>query len=162
MKLLFNIIFALLGFGAIILEFFVPSAGVIGVLGAGFVITGIVLTFTNFGLMAGSIFLLACAIIGPTIIYFYFKLFPKSYFGKKLILDNVMDSSEGYVAGGKDSNNDLLDVEGVSVTNLRPIGEAVINNKRYNVTTLGDYINIDSKIKVIKIEGNTIFVAREE
>ncbi len=162
MRLLFNIIFALLGFGAIILEFFVPSAGVIGVLGAGFVITGIVLTFTNFGIMAGTIFLIACAIIGPTIMFFYFKLFPKSYIGKKLILNKIMDSSEGYVAGGKDKDDDLLDLEGVAVTNLRPIGEAEINNKRYNVTTLGDYIIKKSKIKVIKIDGNTIIVARKE
>lgn len=162
MKLLFNICLALLGFGAIILEFFVPSAGIIGVIGTGCVITGIVFTYTNFGLMAGTIFLVACAIIGPFLLFTYFKIFPKSFMGKRLILDKKMNKEEGYVSGESNTYNELLNKEGITETKLRPIGKAIIENKSYNVTTLGDFINKETKIKVIQIEGNRIVVASKE
>lgn len=160
MKLLFNIIFSLMGFGAIILEFFVPSAGVIGLLGAGFVIMGIVLTFIHYGVMGGTIFLIICALIGPTILYLYFKLFPKSYIGKKLILDKSMNSDKGWFAG--EEIGALLKREGTAATALRPIGEAIIDKSRYNVTTNGEFIEKNSHIIVIKIEGNIIVVAQKE
>lgn len=162
MKMLFNICLALLGFGAIILEFFVPSAGIIGIVGTGCVVTGIVFTYTNYGLMAGTIFLVACAIIGPFILFTYFKIFPKSFMGKRLILDKKMKREEGFVSGDSDNYKDLLNRTGTAETKLRPIGKAIIENKSYNVTTLGEFINKDSKIIVIQIEGNRIVVASKE
>lgn len=156
MNLLYNILFALLGFLAIILEFFVPSAGVIGVLGIGFVIIGIVFTFINYGLIIGTIFLISVLIIGPIVFFVYFKLFPKSYIGKKLILNNKYTNEQ------INENQKLLNCTGISATNLRPVGEGIINNQRYNVTTQGDYIEKDKKIRVIKLEGNNIVVTLEE
>lgn len=155
MKLLFNIAFALLGFAAIILEFFVPSAGIIGLIGAGFVIAGIVFTYMNLGVLAGTIFLVACAIIGPIIMFLYFKIFPNSYIGKKLILNHQSPNNDT-------NHGDLINNKGITDTTLRPIGYAIINKKRYNVTTLGEFIDKDSKIKVLKIEGYKIIVAQEE
>lgn len=162
MKLVFNICLALLGFGAIILEFFVPSAGIIGIVGTGCVITGIVFTYTNYGLMAGTIFLVACAVIGPFILFSYFKIFPKSFMGKRLILNNKMDKEKGFVSGESENYKNLLNSEGVTETKLRPIGKAIIGDKSYNVTTLGEFIDKNTKIKVIQIEGNRIVVTSEE
>lgn len=162
MKLVFNICLALLGFGAIILEFFVPSAGIIGIVGTGCVITGIVFTYTNYGLMAGTIFLVACAVIGPFILFSYFKIFPKSFMGKRLILNNKMDKEKGFVSGESENYKNLLNSKGVTETKLRPIGKALIGDKSYNVTTLGEFINKNTKIKVIQIEGNRIVVTSEE
>ncbi len=162
MKLLFNIILALLGFGAIILEFFVPSAGIVGIIGACCVITGIVFTFSQFGIIAGTIFLLACAVIGPTILFFYFKLFPKSFIGKKLILHNQLIDKDGFVSGDSEENETLLNKEGITETKLRPIGKAIFSEKRYDVTTMGEFISKEQKIIVIKIEGNRIVVASKE
>ncbi len=162
MKLLLNIALALLGFGAIILEFFVPSAGIIGIIGTGCVITGVVLTYTHYGIMAGTIFLIACAITGPVILFLYFKLFPKSYIGKKLILHNQMLNKKGFVSGESEEYGDIIGKEGITETVLRPVGKAFIIDKSYNVTTIGDFIPKDSKIIVIQIEGNRIVVSPKE
>lgn len=161
MKLLFNIFLTILGFGAIILEFFVPTAGLIGIIGGGCVITGIVFTYMNYGTMAGSIFLICCAIVGPVILILYFKIFPKSFMGKRLILHKSMKKDEGFVSGEM-GIEELTGKSGITETKLRPIGRAEIDDKIYNVTTEGEFIEADKKIYVIKIEGNRIIVSSEE
>lgn len=157
MKLLYNIILALLGFGAIILEFFVPSAGIIGLIGGGCVIAGIVFTYLNYGRLAGSIFLLVSAIIGPIIVILYFKLFPGSIIGKRLILKNEFKQSEGFTAGKK--KNISVGDRGKTTTKLRPVGSALINNELVDVTTDGEFIDKDSDIEVVEIDGNRIIVS---
>lgn len=160
MKLLFNILIAILGFGAIILEFFVPSAGIIGIIGGGCVITGIVFTYINYGRLAGSIFLLSAAIIGPIILYLYFKIFPTSFIGKKLILHKTFNRDDGFNSG-EEKQIKVGDI-GITETNLRPVGRAVIKEESTYVTTAGEFINKNVKIKVNEIEGNKIIVSQEE
>lgn len=160
MKLIFNILLAILGFGAIILEFFVPSAGIIGIIGGGCVITGIVFTYINYGRLAGSIFLLSAAIIGPIILYLYFKLFPTSFIGKKLILHKTFNRDEGFNSG--EINFLKVDDTGITESKLRPVGTANINGELVNVTTAGEFIDKNIKIKVNKIEGNKVIVTQED
>lgn len=162
MKLLFNICLSLLGFGAIILEFFVPSAGIIGLIGAGCVVTGIVFTYLNYGAMVGTIFLAACAIIGPAILFLYFKLFPKSFVGKKLILHKEFDTQNGFVSGEPGEYIKLIGKEGIVESKLRPVGKITIDDIEYNATTTSDFIDKGRIIKVIKVEGNTIVVTPKE
>lgn len=156
MKLIINIIFAFIGFLAIILEFFVPSAGVIGIIGFGLVTTGIVLTYINFGLTAGTVFLVSSVIVGPIIFIIYFRIFPKSAIGKKLILGKKEDSCI------KGAETDLLHCEGRAVTSLHPVGEALFNNKKYNVTTEGEFIEKNTAIRVIRKDGNRLVVSQRE
>ncbi|MGL1893415.1 MAG: hypothetical protein OCD02_17395 [Spirochaetaceae bacterium] len=160
MRLLFNILLGLLGFAAIILELFVPTAGLIGIIGVACIILGVVLTFINFGTFAGTIFLLACFIIGPIIIILYFKFFPKSFIGKKLILSKQMKSDDGYVSG--DNFDSLLNSIGKTYTNLHPIGQIIIDDKILNATTDGEFIPKDRSIKVTNVKGNKIIVSLKE
>ena len=44
------------------------------------------------------------------------------------------------------------------MTTLRPTGIAMIDLKKYNVMSGGEYIDKDSIITVIKVEGNKITV----
>lgn len=156
MKLLYNIILALLGFGAIILEFFVPSAGVIGLLGGGMVVTGIVFTYLNYGRLAGSIFLLISAIIGPIILILYFKLFPGSIIGRKLILKKELKNSDGFKAGK------IMEIKegdvGMTLTKLRPVGSCIFKDEIVDVSTNGEFIDKDRKITVVEIVGNKVIV----
>ena len=47
---------------------------------------------------------------------------------------------------------------GVSITVLRPIGKAKFNGKTYIVEANNEWIESDTKIKIISIQGNTITV----
>lgn len=154
MTLITNIILAVVGFGAIILEFFVPAAGIIGILGGGCVITATVFTYLNYGLIPGTLFLFSCLVIGPVIFILYFKLFPKSFVGKRLILHNTLENES--------SADELIGQSGISLTPLRPVGEILINKKRYNGLTSGEFISTDTTVVVVAVEGNKIIVKPED
>ena len=53
----------------------------------------------------------------------------------------------------------LVGKEGTALTTLRPSGMALIEDKRFNVVTDGEYIEKDSPIRIVKIEGTRIVVS---
>ncbi|MCK5673653.1 MAG: hypothetical protein KAH95_09760, partial [Spirochaetales bacterium] len=78
MNLLFLTGLFFIGLIAIIVEFFVPAAGVIGIIGGGCIIGSVVMAYLDYGILTGSAFLLGALILTPLIIIFYFKIFPKT------------------------------------------------------------------------------------
>ncbi len=149
-----------LGLAAIIVEFFVPAAGLVGIAGSGAVIASIVLVFSRYGTTMGSVFLLAALVLVPVVMVLYFKLFPKTFFGKRLILGKAQDRAEGYVSYTADRYNDLSGKEGTTLSNLRPAGTVLIGRQRYSVVTGGEFIGKGEVVRVIKVEGNRILVRR--
>ncbi len=53
-----------------------------------------------------------------------------------------------------------MNMEGVSVTDLRPAGMAEINSRRLDVVTDGEYIDVDTPIIVTQVTGNRIVVEK--
>ena len=89
-----------------------------------------------------------------------FKIFPHTFAGKIFILRDFQKKEEGFSSHDEEKFIVILNKEGVALTALRPIGLAKIDEMKYNVTTTGDFINKDEKIRVIKVEGNKIVVRR--
>ena len=61
--------------------------------------------------------------------------------------------------------DDLLKLDGkagITNTDLRPSGVAIIEGDKYDVVSNGEYIKKDSPIRVVKIEGRKITVGRME
>ncbi|MNC72844.1 hypothetical protein D3C75_1239570 [compost metagenome] len=53
---------------------------------------------------------------------------------------------------------ELIGMQGISLTPLRPSGTAMLNGERVDVVSDGDFIPIDTPIIVIKAEGTRIVV----
>lgn len=149
-----------LGILAIILEVFIPAGGVLGIIGLILMILSTVLAYWYHQAIIGTIFLGASIIGTPIAFIFSLKIFPKTFFGKKLILSQSETQKEGFVSYTEARYTDLIDKEGVAFTTLRPAGMIKIENKKYNVVTSGEYIDKDSKVKVIKVEGSRIIVKK--
>jgi membrane-bound serine protease (ClpP class) len=66
----------------------------------------------------------------------------------------------GYIATGK--HDALVGKEGVAHTPLRPSGTGLIDGRRVNVAADGEFIEKDSPIRVIEVEGNRIVVCKAE
>ena len=157
------------GLAAIIIEFFVPAAGIIGLLGFGSIVGGIVVAYTNYGAVVGSIYLITMVIVTPAIIAIYFKLFPKSFVGKWLILGNAApseiktnpeasDATTGMDQA--DARNELVGRAGTTVSMLRPSGMVRIDGKRYSVVTGGEFIDRGEAVVVTRVAGNRIHVRK--
>ena len=155
------------GLAAIIVEFFVPAAGIVGLLGFGSIVGGIVVAYSNYGPVVGSIYLITMVIITPAIIAIYFKIFPKSFVGKWLILGGVAQS--GKLTGttsdsrGEDKiseQDELVGRTGTTVSMLRPSGTVRIEGKRYSVVTGGEFVDRGEVVVVTRVAGNRIHVRK--
>ncbi|MDD3924884.1 MAG: NfeD family protein, partial [Erysipelotrichaceae bacterium] len=71
-------------------------------------------------------------------------------------LKEKTSTSSGFISN--DEQTDLVGLIGTTITELRPAGIAMINDKRIDVVSHGDYIERKKKVRVINVKGNRIIV----
>ncbi len=147
----------------------IPGFGVVGVLGIVAIFTSLVLSLVGrfdlltFGdLLNMAISKVMAALIASLIVSIvFFKIFPRTSVGKQVILLNSQDHEDGYVAQ-KIERQDLIGQIGTTLTLLHPSGTALINEKRYDVVTEGEFIEKERQVEVIEIEGMRMVVREVE
>jgi membrane-bound serine protease (ClpP class) len=149
-----SIILFILGIILVIAEFFVPG-GIMGALGFASMITSLYLASGDFVHMTISLLTALAASIIVSILLV--KVFGKRMnIFKKLILRDSTNTESGYVSNK--SRAELLGLEGVAFTTLRPSGTAIIADERLDVVTEGSFISQGQRVKVVKVEGSRIVV----
>jgi len=146
------------GVVAIILEVFVPSAGIIGIAGLGSIIASVVIAYQRLGNLIGSIYLAVVLVLVPVFIVLYFRFFPRSPVGRWLISQDRQEPEKGYSSFTPEKYVDLVGKEGTSLTILRPVGMVRIEGQKYSAVTGGEFIEKNQPIRVIKVEGSRIVV----
>ena len=147
--------------------FIIPGFGIFGILGILFSISSLVLIMVNNDFLdftfvfpaelfnaTGSVLL---AVLGFIVLLFFggIKLSESQYF-KNISLDDIQDSNKGFTS--KISNNDIIGKKGKSFTVLRPSGKVIIENKIFDASTSGEYIDKNKNIEVVENEGTSIKV----
>ena len=88
-----------------------------------------------------------------------YKMLPQSRMGKRLILWDEMEREKGY-----HSDSYLLRIqpgmEGITASELRPVGIALFGQERMDVVSDGEYIEPKTPIRVIKVDGNRVVVEK--
>lgn len=141
----------LFGLGLIIIEIiFIPGTTFVGLLGLVLTGFGVFLSFQNFGSAIGLIVLVSSSI--TAVIFVIYGL--KSGVWKKFALKDSIKSkfNEEY------KHNLWIGDTGTTISTLKPFGKAEFDNKIFEVKTNGNYIDSDTKIKIIKIQDNKIIV----
>jgi membrane-bound ClpP family serine protease len=129
---------------------FVPGTTLVGVLGFGFLIVGVGLSFRYFGSEAGWIIVGVTSVASGAILYYSFS---SNVWGKF----SLKSSSDSKVNEGE-LDQLQIGAEGQTTSALRPVGKAELNNKTFEVKTLGEYVDSGTRIRVIKILSNQIIV----
>lgn len=135
----------------ILFEIFLLPGMVVGLMGAALCTWGIYEAFTTLGTNWGWFILIITIIFNGILVAFAYKNLYKSRFAmKEKILSRVNEFEDfGLVEGD----------EGVAITDLRPEGKALFDNKLIIVWTFeGGYISSNQPIKIVKISQNKIFV----
>ena len=88
------------------------------------------------------------------------KMLPRTSAWNWLVLHEEERSEAGYIATGQ--HDALVGKEGVAFTPLRPSGTGLIDGRRVNVAADGEFIEKDSPITVVEVEGNRIVVRKTE
>jgi membrane-bound serine protease (ClpP class) len=146
-----------------LLEFFIPSAGIIGIVALLVAIAGVVCLWT-YETAWGVTGMLGVIVIAPTATYFGFKVLPYTPIGKGLILsDPEPDSPEAVRSTASHAQRvALIGQEGTAQTDLRPIGVVKIDGQRHDAVAESGYIMRDARVRVISADGIQLRVRQIE
>lgn len=164
----FEIVIFIVGVVLLLLEIFViPGFGIVGVLGIILMISGLFLglvgdfSITDSNDISNAIIQLASSFVMAGVLLFILsKFLPKTAMWNNLILHADISSTSGYTSNIDLSS--LIGSVGVAMTDLRPAGTAIINNKRIDVVTDGEYIKNGTSIVVNFIHGSRVVVEEKK
>jgi membrane-bound serine protease (ClpP class) len=149
-----------LGFLLVLVEALVPG-GVIGIIGGILLIAGVALSFNTYGMATGG-WIFAGTLIGVMVIVILaFKFLPRSPFGQKMLLSEIVSGGTRDVTLEEERSH-LIGHEGIALTDLRPAGRGLVDGKRWDIVTSGGYIDRDAAIRVVRVEGTRIVVESVE
>jgi membrane-bound ClpP family serine protease len=155
-KLVFPILLQLLGVGVIITEFVVPSAGILTVLAIGIFGFSLYWVFTHASVAVGMTFVIADILMLPVLVIVGARMLAAS----RATLRETLDSKSGAVSQPPEWSQ-VEGRDGVAVTMLRPAGSAMIDGKKYDVVTRGDFLDKGTPITVVAVDSNRIVVKKK-
>ncbi len=140
----------------IIAEVFVPSGGLISICALGCLIGGVAIFFHQ-SMTTGWIGIAIAVVMIPAVVIIAYKLFPKTRFGKSVILAPPQRLA-GDAIPDTEQLKKLLGCVGVVLTPLRPVGMCDFDGRRVECVAEGGYIGKDKKVKVIDVEETQLTV----
>ena len=170
-----EIILFIVGLGLLAVEIFVlPGFGIIGISGIIIIGFSLILSMQDFVIprfdwewtLMGRNAIVVCigiiaAITGIAIIAL---LGPKTRMFDRLTLKTQIDQTASDGSGWQDDGSLESDYAGLTgktgktITPLRPVGKAEIENQTYQVEADGSFMESNTEIKVVKVQGNIITV----
>lgn len=129
---------------------FIPGTTIVGILGFLFLIVGVGFSFQYFGSETGWITVGISAAVSGLLLYYSFKSNVWGRFSSKSKIDSRVN--EGLLDKIQVGN------EGVTLSTLRPFGNAEVNDQIIEVKTFGNYLESGTKIRVVQINLNQIIV----
>ena len=163
-----EILMFVVGLGLLLLEIFViPGFGIAGIGGIILIIASLFLSmlgadpFLDQEALSYAIIRLSVGFLLALIfIFLLVRFLPRSNIFKKFILSEEEKSTAGYTS--RANLNELLGLEGISLTTLRPAGTAEFNGKRVDVVTESEYIEHNKPIVVTAVEGMRVVVREKK
>lgn len=160
-----EIILFIAGVALLIVEIFVtPGFGVFGIAGIIMMVAGLFLgliadfPIISWNDISQALIQLASSFIATgVLVYILTRTLPKTSIWNRLILASNIESTSGYTSSEPDFGH-LISNEGITLTDLRPSGTVKINEKRYDVVTMGEFIQKGRRVRVTKVEGSKVVV----
>ena len=135
-------------------EFIVPGFGVFGIVGIACVLFSL---FMTLGGGIGALNIMAGGTIAATIAFLILlRYLPSSKLWNRLVLKDALKTDIGYTSS--DDQSQLVGREGVVLTLLRPAGTVEIAGQVYDVVSEGRFIEPETTIRVLHVNGNRIVV----
>ncbi|MCC7146470.1 MAG: hypothetical protein IT443_08490 [Phycisphaeraceae bacterium] len=137
-------------------EIFIPSGGLLGVMSALALVTGIFLIFrvnTSLGLVGAIVSVLAI----PFLFMLAIKLWPNTPLFRLLLLKNPT-TTQTVAEQTPQPGEELLNAKGTALTQLRPVGTCLIGEQRYECLSESGMIPVGTTVQVVAVDGMQIKV----
>ncbi|CAB1081512.1 hypothetical protein D1AOALGA4SA_9163 [Olavius algarvensis Delta 1 endosymbiont] len=152
-SLILLVILQLVGVAVVIAEIILPSGGILSIVALSVFGYSLYIAFSDISKSVGFAFVAGDLVLIPILVIVGLKLMVRS----PVTLRRTLSRREG-VSSQSPELDRYLDRRGTAATNLRPAGMAVIDGKRVDVVTRGEYIEKDATIVVTAVTGNQIIV----
>ena len=140
-----------IGIALVIVEFiFIPGTTIVGIFGIIAIMGGIVLSFQYFGDAVGWYVLGITGILSGVMFYFAFRSRAWERFALKSTIDSRVNEVDTVALKAGE--------EGQTVSALRPMGKAELQGKMVEVTTLGNYVESGTRVRVVRVSTNQMVV----
>jgi membrane-bound ClpP family serine protease len=156
--LFWSVLLLLLGLVLILLELFVPSGGIIGILAGAAVLASIIVAFTG-GPRLGAIMMLAAAVGVPAVLAAAIHWWPATPLGRMILIqrsgrgDDVLPDDESYRNLKK-----MVGKRGKAKSKMLPSGAVLIEGRTYDAVSEGMAIDPGQTIRVVAVRTNRIVV----
>jgi membrane-bound ClpP family serine protease len=125
---------------------FIPGTTLFGILA----IIGFWISFSTLGSTTGFIVIAAFMVVAGLTIYYSMKKRVWTRFALQNKINSRVNDDERFML--------QVGETGKTISALRPSGKAEFGNRIVEVHTLGNFLNEEEKIRVIRIDHNKIFV----
>jgi membrane-bound serine protease (ClpP class) len=159
----------LVALGAVLLAlevFVIPGFGITGVLGILTLLGGLTLSLVGAGATsAGVVYAVGrvslSLLLAIAVSLALLRFLPRLPYGRRLVLDTGLNARAGY-ASAPDTDLKWAGKRGTVASPLRPAGIADIEGQRVDVVSQGEYIEKDTTVEVVRVDGNRIVVRRAQ
>jgi membrane-bound ClpP family serine protease len=156
--ILWTFLFLFLLFIVAVLEIFLPSGGVFGVLSVGFLITSIVFAF-QVNVVFGSLYTFFVCLLVPVFLWYALRLWPKTWIGRQVLLapenDPALCPNEEL-----QTLKQLVGKHGTTKSKMLLGGLIEIEGNRYSAVSDIEPIESGETVSVVRIEGTSIIVRK--
>lgn len=146
-----------IGLFVIVMELFIPSAGILGVLATVLILSSVVLGFMQ-GFGSGGLILLIVVIAVPALLVSMVKIWPHTPLGKMILLkdlkpEDILPNSSHY-----QRTEGMVGSLGVAQTKMLPSGIVIIDGEKFDAISDGFAVDEGGAVKVIAVRENRIYV----
>jgi membrane-bound ClpP family serine protease len=151
-----------LGLVCLVLEFFIPSSGMLGLLCALSLIGSIVMGFMS-GSNTGAILLLGILVMVPIVIFGAIHYWPETAIGKMILVprpshpDEVLPETHAYRG-----LRELIGKRGVAKSVMLPGGIVQVEGKSYDAVSEGTVIEAGQRVVVVQISTQRLIVRADD
>ena len=154
-SLLLALVLQLIGVVVVIAEIILPSGGILSIVALSVFGYSLFVVFSEISKTVGFVLVAADLVLIPVLVILGLKLLARS----PVTLRKTLSREKGVSSQPSDLDS-YIDMQGTAVTDLRPAGKAIINGKRVDVVTRGEYLEKDATIIVTAVTGNQIIVRK--
>lgn len=141
----------------VVVEFFIPSAGILGVVAGALWIAAIWIGFSE-SLASGATILVMGVIAIPILFVAWLRVWPHTPMGRRILhgemkAEDILPNSSFY-----QKTASLKGQIGIAKSKMLPSGQVVIDGEKHDATSEGFAIEPGDRIIVSSVRGNRIYV----
>ncbi len=130
--------------------------GTLATLGTASMLVSVAIAAPNF---TAGLYAVLGVLIGGGASFLFLKVFKKRNMWNRLTLKDRLTEEAGY-SSMNESYASLIGKEGVTLNVMRPVGTVKIENQHYSAVSNAQWLEKDTPIKVVDVDGTKILVAK--